>query len=249
MKLHGKVALITGASQGIGNAISLSFAEHGAKIVINYLGHHKEALNLKEAIESKGSEAYLIRADISKPDEALSMVDQIIKKYKKIDVLVNNASVYLREGFFDCSEELFDKVIDTNLKSAFFCSQFAGKQMVKQKRGIIINISSNAAFMPKKGHGIVYGLSKTAIIYLTQSTALTLAPYVRVNCIAPGFTKTQMLPFIKSADELRKLSAKIPLKRINLPEDIANVVLFLASDDSRNITGQTLMVDGGFILK
>jgi len=248
MKLKNKVVLITGAASGIGKAIALKFVKEGAKIIINYNKSCKEAERLEEIIKKKG-EAHLIKADISRYGEIFSLLRKTIEKYGRLDILINNASIFPKKNFFEYDEKLFDRIINTNLKSVFFCSQIASQYMLKQKEGIILNISSNAGIIPKKNKGIVYGLSKAGVINLTKSLALTLAPHIRINCIAPGFTETPMAAFFRNKKMKTEVEKKIPLQRVNSPHDIANLALFLVSDESKNITGQTFIIDGGFILK
>ena len=250
MKLEDKVALITGASRGIGKAIALKFSEEGAKIIINYNKSEQEAFKVFETIKNNGQEAYLMQADISKHIDIRNIIKNVMEECGKIDILVNNAGMVLRNSFFESNEESWSSIMDTNLKSAYFCSQIAAKEMLKRKTGSIINISSNSGIIPRKSKGIEYGISKAGMIYLTKSLALILAPYLRVNCIAPGWTETDMnIRFYNDAKARTDTENIIPLGRINKPEDIAKTALFLASDDSSNITGEIIIVDGGYNLK
>ncbi len=249
MRLKNKIALITGSSKGIGATIAKKFAEEGAAVIINYKNSEEKALRLTKSIKDKGLEAIAIKADVSEPEEIISMSDEIIIKFGRIDILVNNASLYPRNKFFDSTEESWNSAIDTNLKGAYFCSQIFSKEMLKKKQGNIINISSNTGLMPRDKKGLEYGISKAGLIYLTQSLALTLAPNIRVNCIAPGYTLTEMVELYRSPTLKKQVESRIPLRKINLPEDIANSALFLASEDARNITGQIMVVDGGYSLR
>src|SRR3989338_1338934 len=214
MKLKDKTALITGASRGIGRAIALEFAREGASVIINY-NKSEEADGLVKIIRQRGSEAMAIKADVSKLDEISSMFNKIKTEYRKLDVLVNNAGIYIRSNFLDSNEETWELTLNTNLKGAYFCSKFAAKTMLEQKSGDIINVSTNAGIFPRKSSGIEYGISKAGIIYLTKSLALTLAPYVRVNCIAPGYTETEMAVFYKNEELKRKIEKTIPLEIVN----------------------------------
>ena len=244
MKLKNKLALITGGSSGVGAAIVEEFSRQGADVILNYRGSEKKIF--KETGEGYYTEA--IKADISQVGELKQMFGHIQEKYRRLDILVNNAAIYPRHTFFQATEETYDEVMDTNLKSVFFCSQLAGELMLKQDHGVIINISSNSGLMPKKDKGIEYALSKAGVVYLTKSLALTLAPYVRVNCIAPGFIDTKMSVYANDSEIKREIDGKIPLGRTNSPGDISKTALFLASDDSKNITGQVFVIDGGYSL-
>jgi len=249
MKLKNKVALITGASRGIGRSIALEFANEDAIVIVNYNKSEKEAEELISIINKNGKKASVIKADISIISDITRMKEEIIKKYGKIDILVNNAGIYQKNNFFDSTEHSWDLTMNINLKGPYFCSQIIGKEMLSQKSGCIINISSNSGIMPRKNKGIEYGVSKAGLIYLTQSLALTLAPDVRVNCIAPGYTETEMSSLYKNSKLRAEIEKNIPLNRINMPEDVAKAALFLASEDSRNITGQIIIIDGGYNLR
>lgn len=248
MKLKNKIVLVTGASKGIGRAIALEFAEQEAIVIINYNKSENEAKELEEEITKKGKIAYSIKADVSKVSDIIKMKEEIIKKYGRIDILINNAGIYERNHFFESTEQSWDSTMNTNLKGAYFCSKIFSETMLNQKEGCIINISSNAGIIPRKNKGIEYGISKAGLIYLTKSLALTLAPYIRVNCIAPGYTETEMSSFYENPNLKIEIEKKIPLQRVNLPDDIAKSALFLASDEAKNITGQILIIDGGYSL-
>ncbi len=249
MKLEDRVTLITGASKGIGRAIALEFAKEGAIVVVNYARSQEKAIKIVETIKEEGLEALAIKADISKPLEISQMINKIIERYGKVDILINNAAVYNRHSFFESNEETWNSTINTNLKGTYFCSKLAAEKMLEQKNGVIINMASNAGIIPKKERGIEYGISKAGVIYLTKSLALTLAPYIRVNCIAPGYTETDMANFYTDKKLKKGIERSIPLRRINMPDDIAEAALFLASKESKNITGQILVIDGGYSLK
>lgn len=247
MKFKNKIVLITGASRGIGQSIALEFAKEGATIIVNYLHSEKEANKVVEKIKRLNSNAFAIKADVSRINELALMVEKIIEKFKRIDILINNAGVFYKNNFFESNEEIWDAIIDINLKGVFFCSNLVAKHMLKQGYGKIINISSVSGIKQRVSKALEYGIAKAGVIYFTKSLALVLAPHINVNCIAPGYTATDMIGH--TAEGKLEKEKEIPLKRMNKPEDIAKAVLFLASDDSKNITGQILVIDGGSSLK
>lgn len=247
-KLKNKVVLITGAAKGIGQAIAKEFAQQGATVIINYNKSEEEAKKTVELITSLGGKAEMIQADISTPKQIHEMMERIIKKFKKIDILVNNAAVFPRARFIETKEEDFDRIMDINVKGTYFCSKEFAELILPKDQGVIINISSNAGLVSKKDKGLDYAMSKAAVIHLTKSLAITLAPNIRINCVAPGYTETEMVSFHKKPELKKSKEERIPLKRINTPEDIAKAALFLASEDSRNITGEVLTIDGGYNL-
>jgi 3-oxoacyl-[acyl-carrier protein] reductase len=244
MQLKDKVALVTGSSKGAGKAIAIAFANEGAKVIINYNHSQKEAKEVVKIIEELGGEATAIKADVSKTSEIKSLFKKAIQHFKKIDILVNNAGAYTRKLFHDVDDSLWDNEIATNLKSVFFCSQEFSNNL-KGEKGNIINISSAAGIMPKNNMGVVYALTKAGIIYLTKSLALTLAPNIRVNSIAPGYIRTDMFVAKDNPQKEKEIDEKLPLHRINEPEDIAKSAVFLASEQSANITGHILVIDSG----
>ena len=249
MRLFGKVALVTGASRGIGREISLKFAEEGAKVAINYNKSEREAKKLEEDIISKGSgmEAFAIRADVSLSKEIEDMVAEVLQKFGRIDILVNNAGLLITKDFFDLSEEEWDLVIDTNLKGPYMCCKEVARVMLKQTtRGKIINISSVSGLT---GHLSAltfshYAASKAGLVGLTRSLAVRLGPNINVNAIAPGVVETELASFFTPEKKV-KLLDETPLKRFGTPKDIAGAALFLASDESDWITGEVLTVAGG----
>ncbi|BCS81389.1 3-oxoacyl-[acyl-carrier-protein] reductase [Anaerocellum diazotrophicum] len=245
--LKDKVALITGASRGIGKAIALKFAQNGANVIINYSSSQSQAESLKEEIEKIGTKAIMIKCDVSNPDEVNQMFSQAEKEFGKIDILVNNAGVTKDALILRMNEEDFDKVIAINLKGAFLCARAAAKIMVKQRFGNIINISSVVGIAGNMGQAN-YAASKAGIIGLTKSLAKELASRnIRVNAIAPGFIKTDMTEVLSDKIKESMLSS-IPLGRFGEADEVANVALFLASNLSSYITGQVIVVDGGMIM-
>ncbi|ACM60257.1 3-oxoacyl-[acyl-carrier-protein] reductase [Caldicellulosiruptor bescii] len=245
--LKDKVALITGASRGIGRAIALKFAQNGANVVINYSSSQSQAENLKEEIEKIGTKTMIIKCDVSNPDEVNQMFSQVENEFGRLDILVNNAGITKDGLILRINEEDFDKVISINLKGAFLCARAAAKMMVKQRFGNIINISSVVGIAGNVGQAN-YAASKAGIIGLTKSLAKELASRnIRVNAIAPGFIKTDMTEVLSDKVKEAMLSS-IPLGRFGEADEIANVALFLASSLSSYITGQVIVVDGGMIM-
>jgi 3-oxoacyl-[acyl-carrier protein] reductase len=248
MVLSGKVALITGSARGIGKAIALELANHGAKIVINDILPKNEIDKTLEEIRKSDDQAIGIRADITIFEEVESMVKEIINKFGKIDILVNNAGIIRDSLLIRMKEEDWDAVININLKGTFNCSKTVAKYMMRQKSGgKIVNISSVIGLVGNIGQAN-YAASKAGIIGLTKSIAKELAlRNINVNAIAPGFIETDMTK--RLSEKVRKdLQQQIPLKRLGTVKDIAKVVYFLVSDNANYITGQVINVDGGMIM-
>lgn len=245
--LKDKVALITGASRGIGRAIALKFAQNGANVIINYSSSQSQSEELKEEIEKIGTKAMIIKCDVSNADEVSQMFSQVEKEFGRLDILVNNAGITKDGLILRMNEEDFDKVIAINLKGAFLCARAAAKMMVKQRSGNIINISSVVGIAGNIGQAN-YAASKAGIIGLTKSLAKELASRnIRVNAIAPGFIKTDMTEVL--SDKVKEVMlSSIPLGRFGEADEVANVALFLASNLSSYITGQVIVVDGGMIM-
>lgn len=244
MLLENKTAIVTGSAKGIGKGIATEFARQGAKVVINYCGSKEAALETVEEIKAFGGKAIPYQADISDYEMSKKMMDDIIKEYGKIDILVNNAGITRDNLILRMSESEFDDVIRTNLKGTFNCIKHVTKYMLKNKSGKIINISSISGVNGIAGQAN-YSASKAGIIGLTKSFAKEMSSKgININAIAPGFIETDMTKVLndKYVEEIVKT---IPSKRVGRPEDIAKAALFLASDMSDYITGQTLMVDGG----
>jgi 3-oxoacyl-[acyl-carrier protein] reductase len=245
--LEGKVALVTGASRGIGRAIALGFADAGASVMITYRSAADEARAVSSAIQAKGVASDAFRCEAGDFQQSKDLVDRILASHGRLDVLVNNAGI-TRDGLLmRMSEEDWDTVIDTNLKSVFNMSKAACRPMMSQRAGKIINLSSVAGVIGNAGQ-TNYAASKAGIIGFTKSLAKELASRnIQVNAIAPGFVETDMTA--KLTDEQRKkLEEVIPLKRTARAEEIAGVASFLASPASDYITGQVLSVDGGMVM-
>jgi len=247
-KLEGKVAIVTGSSRGIGKAISLEFARQGARVVVNGNSDMKGLSETAEEIRAVGCRSLPILADISNSSDVKKLVSTTMKEFGKIDILVNNAGIMKSAPIEELSEDDWDNVMNVNLKGAFLCSKYVGKQMIKQKRGVILNIASIAGLVPVVFAGS-YSPSKAALISLTHLLALEWAKYnIRVNAICPGPVETELTnaewPGKKRAARIKA----IPLKRFGKPEEIAKAAVFLASDDSSYVTGHALVVDGGSVI-
>ena len=247
MRFEGKVALVTGASRGIGRAIALALAAEGADVAVNYAGSEAAAKEVAAEIEAMGRKAFVIQADIASTEASTAMVDAVVKEFGRVDVLVNNAGI-TRDGLLmRMKEEDWDAVITTNLKGVFNCTKAAIKYMMKQKSGNIVNISSIVGVMGNAGQAN-YCAAKAGVIGFTKATAKEVAARgIRVNAIAPGFIKTDMTSVL-SEKVVEAMLAGIPLNRLGETEDIAKAVLFIASSDANYITGQTLHVDGGMVM-
>jgi len=245
LKLAGKVALITGASRGIGRAIAKAFATEGAKVVINYKASEKDAIDVANEIKALGREVMLVKADVSKADQVSDMVEQIMKSLGRIDILVNNAGVLHPVDFLETTEEMWDETIDVNLKGAYLCSKEIAPIMIQQEKGRIINISSNSGmYHPSAMRFPEYVASKAGMNGLTKALALRLGPYVTVNAICPGAIVTEMTSF-RDSEANRLLIEETPAKRLGTPKDVARAAVFLASDEADFITGELMLVSGG----
>lgn len=242
-KLLGKVALITGATSGIGKAIAIEFAKEGASIITTYKNKIDVANELEQDLSKYHIHLEKIKCDLESIEDIKKLAKTISNRLNKIDILVNNAALYNRNDINALTEYEWDKTFNINLRAPFFLIKHLSRFM--NKNGSIINISSNVSLKSKKDWGIDYATSKAGLDYITKSFALNLAPEIRVNSINPGFTDTRMFKFHKNPEKISEVKLEIPLKRINHPEDIAKTALFLASEDSRNITGQNIVVDGG----
>jgi glucose 1-dehydrogenase len=243
----GKTVLVTGGSKGIGRACALAFARNGADVAINYNKSEEEAQKVLEEARAHGIKSQIFRADTSKSDEVNIMVKNVVDYFGKINILVNNAGVLKRTPFLQLSESEWDWVLDINLKGYFLVGQAVAKQMVEQKSGgAIINISSNN--QERAAANLVhYNVSKAGVEMLMKTMAFELAPYgIRANNVAPGLTETDINRKDIANKEWREARmARIPLKIIATPDDITGAVLFLASDDAKLSTGQTVWVDAG----
>ena len=247
MTLVGKVALVTGGSRGIGRAIALKLAENGADVAINYAGNTAAAEAVKAAIEQMGRKALLIQCSVADTDGVQAMVNQVVKELGRLDILVNNAGI-TRDGLLMRMKEAdWDDVMNTNLKGVYNCSKAVMRTMMKQKSGRIVNMASVVGEMGNAGQAN-YAAAKAGVIGFTKSLAKEVASRgITVNAIAPGFIATDMTRVL-SDDQKAEMARTIPLGRAGQPEDVANAVLFLASEGAAYITGQVLNVDGGMVM-
>lgn len=247
MDLKGKTALITGGARGIGRAISIKLGSLGANIVVNYSGSQGAAEEVVEELMAMGVKAVAIKADVANFEQVQKMFEDVNESFGSIDILVNNAGITKDTLIMRMTGDDFDKVININLKGTFNCIKAATKYMMKQRAGRIVNIASIVGVIGNAGQAN-YVASKAGIIGLTKSAARELsARNINVNAVAPGFIKTSMTEELSEKIKNEYLD-KIPLKRFGDPEDIADVVAFLSSDESRYITGQVINVDGGMVM-
>ncbi|MDP2859396.1 MAG: 3-oxoacyl-[acyl-carrier-protein] reductase [Bacillota bacterium] len=244
MLLDGKVILVTGSSRGIGRAVAIRAASAGAKVLVNYLSSEDAAGEVVATIRAGGGEAFPLRADVSDAGQVESMVEEIVRRYGTVDILVNNAGVTRDALLVRMKEADWDKVVGSNLKSVYNCTKAVCRLMMKQRWGRIINISSTVGLHGNAGQAN-YAASKAGIIGFTKSIAKELAPRgITVNAVAPGFIETDMTAVLGEDVKASYLS-RIPLGRFGTPDDVAHVVVFLASDGASYITGQTVAIDGG----
>ena len=250
MPLSGKVAIVTGAAQGIGLACARRLAEDGARVVLGDIDE-KQGAKAAEELRDAGFDVLFTACDVTERLTVQNMVKHTVSNFERVDILVNNAGVVHDADFLDLSEEDFDRVLNVNLKGYFLCGQTAARQMVKQVEagdppGSIINMSSiNAVFAI--GKQVPYSVSKGGINQLTKVMALSLAPYgIRVNAIGPGSIMTRMLEQVNEDEEARKtILSRTPMGRIGKVEEVASIASFLASEDASYVTGQTIYADGG----
>ena len=248
--LKGKVAIITGARRGMGRSHAITLAKAEAKVVVADISLEDCEIVVDEIKKMKG-EAMAVKCDVTKKEEVDNMVKAAVKKWGKVDILVNNAGICQFKPFLELTEEEWDRTIDINLKGYFLCAQAAAKEMVKQKSGVIVNIASIA--MGQVGVGfptlVHYSASKGGIVAMTETLALELAPYnIRVNAISPGAIETPMIDPLKADPKtMEGTLARIPLHRVGKPEEVSNLVLFLASGTSSYMTGSTVVIDGGWL--
>lgn len=247
MLLDGKIALVTGGSRGIGRAVAIELAKEGATVAINYAGNKAAAEEVQSIITEMGGKAMIIQADVSDEKSATQMVEGVIAQLGGVDILVNNAGI-TRDGLFiRMKEEDWNAVINTNLTGIFNCTKVAAKYMMKKRSGRIINMSSVSGIMGNAGQ-TNYAAAKAGVIGFTKSLAREMASRgITVNAVAPGFIATDMTAAMPEKAQEHVLTS-IPLGKMGKPEDIANAVLFLASDKASYITGQVIHVDGGMVM-
>ena len=245
--LEGKIALVTGAAKGIGRAIALALAADGATVVVNYNGSKERAEQVVEEIKALGADGMAYQCNVADTAATADMVKEVIKTYGKLDILVNNAGITRDNLIMKMSEEDFDAVIDANLKGCFNTIKAVSRQMLKQRAGRIINITSVSGILGNAGQAN-YAASKAGIIGLTKTMARELASRgITVNAVAPGFVDTDMTQVLPE-NVKEAATAQIPLGRFGKPEDIANMVAYLASENASYITGQIISVDGGMAI-
>lgn len=244
-RLKDQVAIVTGASRGIGRSIAEVFAGEGAKVVVNFTSDETRASGVVKEIEKQGGHAISVKADVSNTQDVKRLVNTTVGQFGRIDILVNNAGVMFPEDFLATSEQMWDKTIDINLKGAYLCSKEVAPIMMKQKKGRIINISSNSGlYHPSSMRYVEYVTSKAGMNGMTKALALRLGPYITVNAICPGYIKTEMVAHNDPATE-KMLLDETALKRFGRPDEVASAAVFLASNEADFITGELLIVAGG----
>ncbi len=249
MSVNDKVALITGASRGIGAATAIRFAEQGAHLALNYFRHEAEASSVAARARSLGVRAVAIQADVSRFDDVRALFQRTLDEFGRVDILVANAGIWTGDAVDELDESKWQETIDVNLTGVYACCHFAAKLMKPQRSGCIITVSSTAGQRGEALHSH-YAASKGGTISLTKSLASELGPYgINVNCVAPGWVDTEMSADpLRKARELEKIVCEIPMRRVATADDVAGPILFLASDLARHITGEVLNVNDGSVM-
>ena len=244
--LSGKVALVTGASRGIGSVVAIRLAQAGAKVGVNFHASSELATAVVDKINEAGGEAFLVGGDVSQEDKAEAVIKQLVEHFGSIDILVNNAGINIDQLLIRMKTEDFDSVMNINLRAAFLCTRFAMTHMIRQRSGRVINMSSVVGLSGNPGQAN-YAAAKAGLVGLTKAVAREVASRnVTVNALAPGYIVTSMVEEIPE-DKQDQILARIPMGRFGTPEDVAEAVVFLSSDGASYITGQVLTIDGGMI--
>jgi 3-oxoacyl-[acyl-carrier protein] reductase len=246
-RFEGKSVLITGASRGIGRAIALRLAEEGANIAINYRRERRRAEQVALEIEAKGCRAAIFPADVRDDAAVRAMAGHAVQAFGAIDVWVNNAGVEYEEPLEAIGDAHWDETFAINVKGLFYCCRAIAPHMLAREQGAIVNIASRFGFLGDP-NSLPYGASKAAVINITKALAKAYAPHIRVNCVAPAYTETDLMAHV-TPEYVARFHTNTPLQRVARPEDTAAAVAFLASDDAAFTTGATLQVDGGYTLK
>ncbi|HUJ75372.1 MAG TPA: SDR family oxidoreductase [bacterium] len=246
-RFAGKTAMITGGGRGIGRAIALRLAEEGAEVGLTYLREQGRAESVALEIEAKGGRASIFQCDVRQEASVKAAVSQAVERLGAIDVWVNNAGVEHAQPLESIQEERWDDTFAINVKGLFFCCRAVAPHMLAREQGVIVNLASRFGLLGDPD-SLPYGASKAAVINLTKALAKRYAPLVRVNCVAPAYTETDMMGSV-TPEYIARFHRNTPLQRVARPEDTAAAVAFLASDDAAFTTGATLLVDGGYTLK
>ncbi|HEX5563599.1 MAG TPA: 3-oxoacyl-[acyl-carrier-protein] reductase [Sporosarcina sp.] len=246
-RFEGKTAIVTGASRGIGREIAILLGKEGARVAVNYSGSKEKAEEVVELIKQSGGDAFAIQANVSDAEQVKQMIDETLKTFGSIDMLVNNAGITRDNLLMRMKEEEWDDVIDINLKGVFLCTKAVTRQMMKQRAGKIVNLASIVGVIGNPGQAN-YVAAKAGVIGLTKTTARELATRnITVNAVAPGFITTDMTDALPE-DVKEQMLGSIPLGKLGSAKDVAGAVAFLLSDDANYITGQTIHVDGGMVM-
>jgi NAD(P)-dependent dehydrogenase (short-subunit alcohol dehydrogenase family) len=250
LDLDGKVALVTGASSGIGRATAVALAERGASVAVNFHRNESGAEETRAAVVNAGGRATVIQADVTRASDVRALVARTIEEFGALDILVNNAgSLVERLKILELTEERWDEVIDLNLKSAFLCSQAVAASMIERKTGAIVNVSSIAGRNGGALGSIHYSTAKGGLITMTKGFAKELAPYgVRVNAVSPGVIDTPYHERFSTPEAMKAYVGGIPLGRVGTPEEVASVIAFLASDAASYLSGETIEINGGMLM-